>query len=113
MPGEQLMTALVGENRIKREVLWISVTVKRFGVNDQQMMLRLSCPAVLSAPGLAVDVTILNLSDKAEACRSEPAGLTGFDAGQQRAAADAVLACLHFKGLQLRLQPGRKGEVTV
>jgi hypothetical protein len=63
------MAALVGENRIQREVLWISVPFKRFRVNDQQIIPRLSCQAVLGAARLAVHVAILNLPNKAQVCR--------------------------------------------
>src|SRR5258707_918112 len=63
------MAALVRENRIQREILWISVPFKRFRVNDQQIIPRLSCQPVLGAARLAVHVAIPTLPNKAQACR--------------------------------------------
>ena len=64
MARQQLMTTLVGQNRFEGEILRIGVAIKRFGINGQQALFRRTASAVLRAARLAVNVPVLDASDK-------------------------------------------------
>ena len=68
------MTALMRDDRLQAEVLWIAVPLERFGVQDQQVCISAGAQAELGAARLAVNVTILDAAPKpkrtSDACNS-------------------------------------------
>jgi len=64
MASEQLVTALVGQNPFEGEIFRVCVAFECFGIDRQQILCHRAAPAVLGASGLAINVTVLDASDK-------------------------------------------------
>ena len=66
MARQQLVTALMSQDRFQREILRVRVAIKRLSVNGQQILSRRRAPAVLRAARLAVNVAVLNAPNKSQ-----------------------------------------------
>ncbi len=64
MAGQQLMPALVGQNRFEGKIFRGGIAFKRLGVNGQQVLFSRPASSVLSAACLTVNVPIFDTSDK-------------------------------------------------
>jgi hypothetical protein len=67
MASQQLVTALMGEDRFQREIRWISITLKRFRENNEQIILWHPGQSILRSTRLAVHMPVLNLPNEAQA----------------------------------------------
>src|SRR5438094_121150 len=66
MPNENLVPTFVGQDRRQREIVRITVFLKGFRINDQQILLCSSGLAILGTTRVTVHVPVFNNSDKPE-----------------------------------------------
>src|SRR5262245_65286137 len=64
MSGQNLMPAFVGDHRFERVIFRVGIAIKRLRIDRQQIRFWRTAAAILGASSLAVNVPVLDASDK-------------------------------------------------
>ncbi len=71
MTRQELVASLVREDRSEGEILWVRIALKRFRINDEQILRNRASSSKLGTPAVAVNMTVLDASDESQrACDS-------------------------------------------
>jgi hypothetical protein len=64
--SQKLMATFMGQDRLQREVLRVSITFKRLGIDCQQIFLRRLTPPILGTTCLGIDMAVLDVTDETQ-----------------------------------------------
>jgi hypothetical protein len=59
------MAAFVGDHRFEGKILRVCIALECFGIDGEQILFSMIASAILRAPGLAINLPILNTADEA------------------------------------------------
>jgi hypothetical protein len=97
MASEQLVTALVGDNRFKREIVNVRIALKRLRKDGKDILCLRGRLAILGSPRLAVEVTVLDSADESQFSRDSSKSLAscalfrGSQTGWHRSGHDDIV----------------------